>query len=55
MYEIVMSEDELLRDLLDYFPLTVDELPVGEWYPRVATLSPRCMTLVHEWASQRVH
>jgi hypothetical protein len=55
MNQIVMAEDELMRDLLDYFPLKIEELPLGEWYPKVATLSPSCTVLVHEWASSKVH
>lgn len=57
-YEIAMSDEELMRELqglMDYWPMTVEELPVGEAYPRIAALSKRCTVIVGESVSKRVH
>jgi hypothetical protein len=58
MFEIVLNEDDLLRELqglADYWPIAIEDLAVGEAYPRMAALSKACTVLVSEAVSARVH
>lgn len=58
-FDFAMSEQELARELQemerDYWPLTVEELPVGRPYPASTQISQRCTVFVHAWASRCVH
>ena len=57
MFEIVVGEDELLKELTElanYWPWDIDDLRVGYPYPPIAAI-PRGTVIVGEWASQRVH
>ena len=58
MYEIVVGEEELLRELTElanYWPWDIADLRVGYPYPPMAAISTGCTVIVGEAASQRIH
>ena len=49
MFEIVVGEDELIRELTElahYWPFSLEDLREGQPYPPVAVLSRACLVIV---------